>query len=451
MMKIIAFASAALLFTGCFEKKSEAVSHAELFTSDFSKRAFSHAVKLDHAEQDIFMLGKSFFSKPWVEAPSVTTARDGLGPLFSANSCIHCHPHNGGGVALNEALGVERALVLRLSLSHMKNINNSLLAREGFTPEPTYGAQLSISGAGTAYEGGVEVHHRTIKGFYDDATPYELTLPTYTPSNLQYGALDSHANIAPRLALPLVGLGLLERLGDEAILANEDINDSDRDGISGKANRIYSPEHNKTMIGRFAYKATAVSVKHQSADAAHNDMSLTNPLYPSENCTTAQKECNEAPKGRYAFDLPNERLEAIAFYLTHLKAPLAQINPTTKEGRDIFNQIGCNKCHIEEFTTLDGVKIRPYSDLLLHDMGVGLSDGHSDFLATPNEFRTTPLWGLGRREVTSGAMNLLHDGRARTVEEAILWHGGEAQSAKEAFAALPKIKRTLLVEFLRGL
>lgn len=450
-MRSITLVLSALLLSGCFEEKNETLSHAGLFTSDFSKRAFSHAIKLDHAEQDIFMLGKSFFTKPWVEAPSATSARDGLGPLFSANSCIHCHPHNGAGVAMNDSKSVGRALVLRLSLLQAQNLNSGLLMKEGFIKEPTYGAQLSINGAGVEYEGRVRVQNRTIKGFYADATPYELVQPAFRVDDLQYGALDSHANIAPRLALPLVGLGLLERLSDEAILANEDINDTNRDGISGKANRVYSPEHNKTLIGRFAYKATAVDIKHQSADAAHNDMGLSNPLYRGENCTQAQKECLEAPKGRDAFDLPNERLEAISFYLTHLKTPLADLNAQGKRGKEIFKQIGCAKCHIEKFTTRDGVEIHPYSDLLLHDMGLGLADGHSDFLASGREFRTTPLWGLGCREATSGVVQLLHDGRARSIEEAILWHGGEAQSAKEAFAALAKSERTFLVEFLKGL
>ena len=436
------------LFLGCSQPQDKSV--APSYSSDTSTKAFSHAIDLSHEEQDKFMLGKSFFSVPWVEAPSATTARDGLGPLFSANTCKHCHPNNSAGVAITEEGKVARSLVLRLS--NAKNINNDLIMKNGFMPEPTYGGQLSVSGTSDVpYEGSVSVKYEEIHGMYTDKEPYMLRLPLYSVENVAYGAMREETNIAPRVALSLVGMGLLEAVSDAEILKYEDRDDANKDGISGKANYVFSPEHNKTMLGRFAYKATAVDIKHQSANAAHNDMGLSNPLYPYENCTQAQKECNEAPRGVHEFDLPQERLEAIAFYLKARKIPAPRVSEAYKEGKEIFSALGCVACHRESMQTPDGIVFYPYSDLLLHDMGEGLADGHSDFLASKSEFRTTPLWGIGLREKLSGSLQLLHDGRARSFEEAILWHGGEAQNAKEAFVALDKEKRERLVAFLKGL
>lgn len=446
-MKVLYFLPlfASALFIGCTHQEAENAS----YTKDTSKKALSHAIDLTHEEQDRFMLGKSFFSVPWVEAPSATTARDGLGPLFSANTCKHCHPNNSAGVVMSEGK-LARSLVLRLS--NNKNIDNNVLEKNGFMPDPIYGAQLSVSATSDVfYEGSVSVNYEVIHGIYADKEPYTLQRPNFSIDKLGYGAISEQTNLAPRLALSLVGLGLLESVSEAEILKYEDVIDANKDGISGKANYVYSPEYNKTMLGRFAYKATAVDVKHQSANAAYNDMGLSNPLYPKQNCTQNQKECLEAPKGSHLFDLPQERLEAIAFYLRSLQIPAPRKSEKFEEGKEIFSTLGCVSCHRESMQTPDGIVFHPYSDLLLHDMGEELADGHSDFLATLSEFRTTPLWGIGLRQKLSGSLNLLHDGRARSFEEAILWHGGEAQKAKEAFVALEKNKRERLSAFLKGL
>lgn len=448
-MKHSSFLFAVLaLLVGCSREEVQQNISQEHLTTNTSNKAFSTPVKLSHEQEDLFILGRSFFTIPWVEAPSATTARDGLGPLFSANTCRNCHPNNSAGALFDKKGEVGRALVLRLSSSNEVDADQT----QGFVAEKTYGGQLSINGThGTPYEGNVVVTWEYITGQFADKTRYTLAKPSYAITDLQYGALEEGANSAPRLALPLVGLGLLERVSDTEILAYEDIDDKDGDGISGKANRVYSPEHNKTMLGRFAYKATAVDIKHQSANAAHNDMGLSNPLYPYENCTAAQKECLDAPKGAHEFDLPEERLKAITSYLRFMKAPAMRVSESFQEGQEIFQAIGCAKCHREALKTKEGTIIHPYSDLLLHDMGADLADGHRDFLASESEFRTTPLWGLGLREKLTGSLHLLHDGRARSIEEAILWHGGEAARIKDAYRHLSKIQREALLAFLKGL
>lgn len=444
------FFTATLLFSGCTSISKE--QKKAIYTSDKSKKAFTHPLKLNREEEDRFILGKSFFRIPWVEAPSATTARDGLGPLFNANTCQSCHPNNSSGIALNGDGSVNRALLLRLSNVDNKNMDNALIKKIGFIPDPTYGVQLAVNGnMKVPFEGVVESEITYIKGTYSEGSSYELRTIAYKAEKLNYGVLSKNTNIAPRLALPLIGMGFLEDISAEDILSYEDINDSDKDGISGRANWVYSPEKKRVVLGRFAYKATAETVKHQTANAAHNDMGLTNPLYPNENCTEQETACMKANRGSDRFDMTEQRLDAIAFYLKSLKIPKQRVDANFTQGQKIFRSIGCAKCHRETFHTKSRELIHPYSDLLLHDMGKDLDDGHSDFKASSSEFRTTPLWGIGLRAKISGAFNLLHDGRARSFEEAILWHGGEAQSARDAFKALEKQYRNYLVDFLKGL
>ncbi len=467
MKIIIPLAITAFLAVGC----SESTSHTDttkqkqntsakktlqtipnIHTSKSCKMAFTHTQKLTNEEEDLHILGKSFFRIPWVEAPAATTARDGLGPLFSANTCVHCHPKNGAGVPTHKNGNITRSLVMRLSIPAEKNINNDTLMINGFIPEPTYGGQLSLNGTSdTPFEGAINISYSSVFDKYTDGEPYTLQNPTYTISNLRYGELHKDTNIAPHIGLALIGLGALEMIDEKTILAKEDIEDINKDGISGKANWVYNPESKATELGRFTWKAGSATVKHQSANAAHNDMGLSNPLYPQHNCTDKQEECQKAIAGRHDFDLPMERLDAITYYLQTLKIPTQRKTKNFEKGKEIFNDLGCVKCHTPSYKIADGNTIYPYSDLLLHDMGNALSDGHSMFKATANEFRTPPLWGVGLYEKVSGYTALLHDGRARTIEEAILWHGGEASSQKESFKSLSKEKRAFLVEFIKGI
>jgi len=404
---------------------------------------------LNDSETDIFVLGKSFFRTPWVEAPSATTARDGLGPLFSSNTCIGCHPGNGKGPVYNKQGHIARSLVTRLSISNHQSIDTVI----GFSPEPTYGSQLSINGVyGVPYEGKPSRNYSTIIVMLSEHKEVTLRKPNYGITDLQYGAMAKDVILSQRVAPALIGLGLLEQISDKQLLANEDIEDKNRDGISGKANRVYSPETSTIKIGRYNWKANAPAVKYQVAAAMSNDMGLTSPLFPNENCTSSQKECLASPKGKDPFDVPMKRLNAVTFYLKHLKVPKTKQNEHYKNGLEIFKQISCASCHIPTFTLDNGKIIHPFSDLLLHDMGKDLADGRVEFLATGNEFRTPPLWGISiYTEILKNRVNFLHDGRAATLEEAILWHGGEATQSKNNYIELAPQKQKVLIDFLERL
>ena len=403
---------------------------------------------LSSSEMDTFVLGKSFFRTPWVEAPSATTARDGLGPLFSANTCQNCHPGNGKGRVYNKKGELSRSLVTRLSL-----LGQTQKRKMGFTPEPTYGGQLSINAVhGVPYEG--KPTRRCIDKHVALNKHTQITLhkPVYGVTDLQYGPMAENVILSQRVAPALAGLGKLEEISDKQILANEDVEDRNADGISGKANRVYDLQTGKMALGRFNWKANAPSVKQQVASAMHDDMGLTSPLYPNENCTPSQTACLQSPKGKDTFDLPMKRLDAVTFYLTHLKVPQHTIDKEYSEGLQLFKRISCDACHIPGFTLQNKEVITPFSDLLLHDMGEGLADGRVEFDATGSEFRTAPLWGISAyKKILKEEVNYLHDGRAKTIEEAILWHGGEAQRAKENFKKLTPKERQRLIHFLEAL
>ena len=415
--------------------------------SDRSEKAFSHANSMiEPKDLNRFRLGKSFFRVPWVQAPASTTARDGLGPLFNANTCISCHPNHGSGVAINEKGEMNRSLLLRLALKDQKNSKN------GLVQDPHYGAQLNINGnMKVSYEAKPSVVYSNLNIVYPDGNIKILSKPNYSISDLQYGPLDKNLVFSPRIGSMLIGLGDLEAISEEDILAHEDINDKNEDGISGKVNWVYSPESNGSVIGRFTWKASAPSVKYQVARAMINDMGLTNPYFPQENCTSLQKECLSAPKGKHEFDVPEKRLEAVTFYTSNLAVPKQEKSRKVIAGSKLFTQAGCTSCHVDSFQTKDGNTIHPFTDLLLHNMGKGLADDVSEFLAEGNEWRTAPLWGLGLRKTVSGQANYLHDGRANSIEEAILWHGGEAEQSKQSFMRLAKQDRKSVIDFLQSL
>ena len=435
---------------------------AKYTTTATDKDLFSREVSdLNDSEQDRFIIGKSFFHIPWVEAPSATTARDGLGPLFNANTCASCHPNNGIGRIYNKNNEISRNYVTRLSIpSNGSKAHQKMLKLAGFVEEPVYGGQISINAVpGVPYEAKPLLRYRNITMTYPDGEKVTLKRPLrgikYQLKDLQYGTIHKEVSITNRLAPALVGLGLLEQISDVQILAYQDIDDRDGDGISGKANRVYSLVDEDFRVGRYTWKASAPSVLQQSAAAAYNDMGLTNLLFPKEYCTKYQKACLNAAKADLQragtpFDLPMERLQAITFYLKHLKIPKSTI--TQKEGEKLFLTIGCIKCHRASFRLASGYSIKPFSDLLLHDMGEALSDGRSEFLATAREWRTAPLWSLGKYEKALGQPpELLHDGRAKSIEEAILWHGGEAKGAQERFMNLSKEEREKVIAYIREL
>jgi CxxC motif-containing protein (DUF1111 family) len=400
-------------------------------------------------DEDKFMLGRSFFTIPWVEAPSATTARDGLGPLFNVNTCIGCHPNNAKGTLYTQSNTASKALIPKLSIEQNNTIlHKNILEKQGFIPEPIYGGQIAISSINDVpYEAKVNIDFEKIKLFFD-GEEHTIYKPKYSLVNLNYGKFHKNTNISYRLAPTLYGMGLISKISEESILENVDENDLNSDGISGKANYVYSNITKKQELGRFTYKASVAFLKEQVANAAFNDMGLSTSINQGENCTSFQKECNEAPKAKDDIDITDERLDAITFYLENLPTYTPSKNKSFETGMKIFSQIGCASCHIPTLKDTKGKEIYTFSDLLLHDMGSDLADGRVEFKALKNEFRTAPLWGFKNEKE---GFRLLHDGRAKTFQEAILWHGGEANRAKENYLALNKKDKKLLIEFLKGL
>jgi len=422
-----------------------------------------------------FFTGGSFFRQAWVIAPSSTTARDGLGPLYNARACSMCHPRGGRGRPPQEPDEPFVSLTMRLSLPGAE-------PQEGVVPEPTYGDQLQILGIaltrnrgssrgngnarqyGPTGEGFARVTYKPRHGQYPDGEAWELRVPRYSISDMAYGPLHADTLVSPRVAPALPGLGLLEAIPQASIDVLADPDDADGDGISGRINRVWDRAQGQTVAGRFGWKASQPNLLQQAAAAFRNDIGITNVLYPSEACTAAQEPCLRARSGsgpRTPHEISDELLASTTYFLRYLAVPKRRSAEALEvlEGRHLFRQIGCAACHVPRHVTgdvpgypeLSKQVIWPYTDLLLHDMGDGLADGRREFDAGGREWRTPPLWGLGWTREVSGHAAYLHDGRARTLGEAILWHGGEAQSARQAFLNLPRLERQALLAFLQSL
>lgn len=404
---------------------------------------------LSDEEYDIFMLGKSFFRIPWVEAPSATTARDGLGPLFNANTCTSCHPGNGRGAARKDDGELDRSVIIKLASLSRKDEKNLVI--NGVVGDAVYGTQLQVNGVfGVPFEATPTIEVQKFYVIYPGGEIIELEKPILNLSNFGYGKIDNNTVITMRLAQPLVGMGLIDEIDAKDILSYEDPYDKNGDGISGRANYVYSREAGEIEIGKFNWKAQAPSLKAQIAQAFSEDMGITNELYPLENCMPMQKECLRAPNGKDELDITSLRLEAVRHYVANLKLPAQNITKTN--GEKIFNTIGCASCHRPSYTLESGKSIFPYSDFLLHDMGPNLADKRGEFLASGSEWRTQPLWGIKyAKDVLKKKPRYLHDGRARSLEEAILWHGGEAARANLNFVNLSKDEKKELIEFLKEL
>ena len=427
-----------------FESNANEMHKKKWFTENNS--SLDKAINnLSNEEQDQFVIGKSFFTIPWVMAPAATTARDGLGPLFNANTCASCHHKNGLGEKFNPDGEISRAIITKLSLTNGE-------------PIPRYGGQIAVNGTiKTLFEGMPTLTEKPVKVTYPDGKSIILHKPQYGLRSLNYGKLPKNVVIVQRRTPALVGLGLLSKVSDQKILEKVDPDDKDNNGISGRANWLLNKD-GKKRLGRFTTKASAATVFEQSATAAAHDMGLTNPLFPNELCEDEQVSCKNSPRGRASpdgttLDLSRERLAAIAQFLNSTKVPLLKLDETAENGKQAFKKIGCNSCHLMEMTTRDGIKFAPYTDLLLHDMGEGLADNRREGSATGHEFKTAPLWGLStyNKTLKSKKPFYLHDARARTIEEAILWHGGEAEKSKELFMKLPDNQRNAIFSFLNKL
>ncbi|MDF9774886.1 di-heme oxidoredictase family protein [Pseudomonas baetica] len=411
-----------------------------------------------------FSVGNSFFRSPWVIAPSTTTARDGLGPLFNTNACQGCHIKDGRGhpPAPNDVNAV--SMLVRLSIPDAPAYAK-VIEQIGVVPEPVYGGQFQdMAVPGVAPEGKVRVDYTAVPVRFKDGTEIELRKPSLNITQLGYGPMHPDTRFSARVAPPMIGLGLLEAIPDEAILANAEAQAKAQNGISGRPNRVWDDARQKTVLGRFGWKAGQPNLNQQNVHAFSGDMGLTTSLRPFDDCTDAQTACKQAPSGNGPNGEPevsDNILRLVLFYSRNLAVPARRdVNaPEVLAGKTLFYQAGCQSCHTAKYTTaanaaepeLANQVIRPYSDLLLHDMGDGLADNRTEFQASGREWRTPPLWGIGLTQAVSGHTRFLHDGRARDLLEAVLWHGGEATAAQQQVLSFNAEQRAALLAFLNSL
>ncbi len=449
-----------------FEARTAGATTVPARTDD---EAFSQpSANLTYEQGLEFHLGEALFDKIWVFAPSSTKASDGLGPLYNARSCQRCHIRDGRGHLPDGPDYTSASTFLRVSIPgpvppELAEIRDYI----GQQPDPIYGTQLQDFSAP-----GIDPEYR-LKITYEDVTvplsggeTATLRRPTFEADQLKYGPLHPDAQLSPRVAPPMVGLGLIEAIPAADILAQADPDDADGDGISGRANLVWSPEFSQIMLGRFGHKASTPTIHQQSAAAFHGDIGISTPLFPEHagECTQAQVACLAAPSGGgdlRGTEIDQLNMDLMTFYSRNIALPARRnmASPSVLRGKQVFYDAGCTSCHTPKFVThrlTDRSEnsfqlIWPYSDMLLHDMGDDLADNRPDGRATGREWRTAPLWGIGLTKQVSDRATYLHDGRARTLLEAILWHGGEAQTARDHIITIPPDDRSALIQFLESL
>ena len=415
-----------------------------------------------------FKVGNGMFRKLWVSSPSSTLASDGLGPLYNARSCQRCHVKDGRG---HPPEGLQdNAISMLLKVSVPTDTSELAQVIEGYIatlPEPTYGTQMQdFSLAGHPAEYTLQIDYEEIEVSLSGNETAYLRRPVYTATDLGYGPLHPDAVLSPRVAPQMIGLGLLEAIPAADILALADPEDANGDGISGRPNIVWSAEFAQPMLGRFGLKAGSPTVREQSAAAFAGDIGISTPLFPAAwgECTEAQPDCRAAPHGdgdERGFEIDAEGLDLVTFYSRNLAVPARRNvdDPFVLRGKEVFYTIGCTSCHQPSFVTHRLVDqpeqsfqlIWPYTDMLLHDMGPGLADNRPEARASGSEWRTPPLWGIGLTEQVSGHTYFLHDGRARSLLEAVLWHGGEAQAQRDAVMSMPPQDREALLTYLESL
>lgn len=475
------------------------------------------AISSNFSDDAVFKRGNLLFRNSHVNA----------GPLVNTEACQGCHIKDGRG---NPPLSNERpftSMLMKLSVGNASDgaiipdpIYGSQLQTFGVTPEGNLtesvhnGALDGVTVTGEAY---AFIDYEIITGAFADGSPYQLRKPTYKIKNAAYGDFSANLKVSPRVAPPMIGLGLLNAISDADIEALADSEDANADGISGRVSRVFDNTTGLEAIGRFGWKASTGSVLQQSAGAYRGDIGLTNRFAIDESCTELQASClamadTESERGE-DLDVNDLELAFVEFYSRLLAVPERRgYNIATQTwgeninaGREIFENIGCSDCHVRHFKTasaaasvlgkveslillvdddepiaaLSQQDIWPHTDLLLHDMGgscaaivrenalgetcvsdascywvqrcEGLADNRPDGSANGTEWRTAPLWGLGLTQVVNPNAGFLHDGRAATISEAILWHGGEAQAAQTAYINLNENARNQLLDFLHSL
>jgi len=414
-----------------------------------------------------FRVGNALFRQLWVPSPSSEIASDGLGPLYNAQSCEQCHLKDGRG---HPPEGLDDTAVSMVIRTEMPG-SAALSQIEGYlsaVPDPVYGLQIQdFAVAGHAAEATVQISYTEEKIALSGGETAHLRRPTYSLSDLGYGPLDAATMLSPRVAPQMIGLGLLDAVPAADILSNADPDDQNGDGISGRAQIVMSRAFRKPMLGRFGLKGGQPSLWEQSASAFHGDIGISSTLFPNgyADCTASQTACQNAPDGNSDVhdnaEISDLGMELMTFYASNIAVPARRDldDPQVLRGKQMFYETGCTSCHTPKFMThrLAGETeqssqlIWPYTDMLLHDMGPGLADHFPEARATGQEWRTPPLWGIGLTKTVSGHTYFLHDGRARTLLEAILWHGGEAETQKRQVIDMPPEDRAAIIRFLESL
>lgn len=433
--------------------------------------AFSQASTNMSFERELnFKIGNAFFRRLWVSSPSSTQASDGLGPLFNARACQRCHIKDGRGHPPHNATDNNVSMLLRLSIPAQNATQQQLLTSRRVTSidEPNYGGQLQDrSVANLPAEGQFEIDYTEESIELSDGEIVSLRKPHIRLKNLRYGDMHPDTMVSARIAPQMIGLGLLEAIAESDILQQEDIADRNQDGVSGKANRVWSRLRKQVMLGRFGLKAGMPTLDDQNQAAFSGDIGLSTPLFPQHysDCTEKQSRCRKMPHGNSQqyddLEAHQEVTDLVLHYSRNLSVPPRRgVNdPGVLAGKKLFYQSGCIACHTPKYITPVDTEqpeqsrqlIWPYTDLLLHDMGEGLADHRPEGLANGSEWRTPPLWGIGLTPLVNGHSFYLHDGRARNLLEAILWHGGEAKAAQQHVVAMNKKQRQQLLSFIRSL
>lgn len=429
-----------------------------------------------------FFIGNAFFRQPWVIAPASTDSRDGLGALFNVAACQSCHVKDGRGHAPMSIDDDADSLLIRLAMpattdEQRQQLQNSLIEK---VAHPMYGGQLQDRGIqGVPAEARIAVQWTDKTVTFTDGHVETLRAPTFNLTKPGYGPFDDELMVSPRVALPMIGLGLLEQIPDEDIKKQAIDNDNNSD-ISGKFNWVMDPQTGKQALGRFGWKAGQTKLLTQNQSAFNEDMGLTSNIRPHESCMPTQTACvkattgaDEQGDGRPPVEVNDEVAKFVEFYTRNLAVPHRR-NADDKlvlAGKKRFYDMGCQSCHTpryqlpktdDDHLEQHGQVIYPYTDLLLHDMGDDLADrtiagklppkdAQVEFLANSYEWRTPALWGIGLAQTVDPQATFLHDGRARTLMEAVLWHGGEAQEQQKKVLNLDKQGRAELNAFLKSL
>ena len=410
---------------------------------------------LTYAQLRLFKEGEKEFKVPWVVFP-LLGGHWGLGPTFIANACTVCHVQAGRGRTVDNAIIVQQ--LLRVSVPGQGPHGEPL-------PHPHYGEQIQVFGVNVGLkenlkpgEADVYIDWMPSSVTLADGTPVELRRPKLRMENLRFGPLGEQSMTSLRNTQVIYGLGFLEAVPESTLKDIAAL--QKKQGLNGRLNYVRDDIQQKTVLGRFGWKANQPSIRQQIVAAFLGDMGVTSSLYMEENCPPVQTLCLAMPPGNRP-ELLDYNWDQMEFWHAALAPPPARNLelPQVKLGEKLFQQAGCAACHVPELRTGDypllpiiaNTTFRAFTDLLLHDMGEDLADGRPDFLAGPRDWRTPPLWGIGLSAQVNGSTHLLHDGRARNVLEAILWHGGEAKAAKDAFSKMPLDEREALIAFVNAL